>query len=67
MDSWLIRDCVFTTSNLGPELLANYLQICYNGLSLQQWYQVHERVLSFSFIFFAFVALKKIPYILAEF
>jgi hypothetical protein len=24
----------------------------YNGLSLQQWYQVYEGVLSFSFVFF---------------
>ena len=37
------------TSNLGkkpvglPPLAPNYLQICYNSLSLQQWYQVCER------------------------
>jgi hypothetical protein len=44
------------------------MQICHNGLSPQQWYQVYKAVLSFSFVFFAFVAiLKKIRCILAEF
>ena len=38
-----------------------------NGLSLQQWYKVYEEVLSFSFVFFAFIAiLKKIRYILVK-
>ena len=44
-----------------PKLLAN------NGLSLlQQWYQFYTKVLSFSFVFFIFVAiLKKFPSLLA--
>ena len=38
----------------------------YNCSSLQQWYQGYEEILSFSFIFFAFVAiLNKIRCILA--
>lgn len=47
-------------------LVPNYLQICYNSFSLQQWYQFYEGVLSFSFVFLTFVAiLKKNRYILA--
>ena len=38
----------------------------YNGLSLQQWYQVYKGDWSFSFVFFAFIAIfKKIHCILA--
>ena len=42
--------------------------MCVPTPAITKWYQVCEEVLSFSFVFFAFVAiLKKIRYILAKF
>ena len=61
------------TSNSGEKsmgllpLVQNYLQICYNSLSLQQWYQVNKGFYPSALYFSPLIVaiLKKIHFILA--